>query len=382
MDRRQYLAAFAAAVSGGCAAPGTTGGSDESTTANAAEYPMPDDLPVPETELERGALRDAIPAITDPAFGADWSGVAVEVRNEFGEYAATPRLADGDRVVGVERDGRARAYPLRVLVWHEVVNDAFGGPLLVTYCPLCGSSLVAKRLVRGEETVFGVSGQLWWSNLVLYDRATDSLWSQLAATAIRGPVTGDWLTLVPSTLTTWADWRDRHPDTEVLRPPPESGSVVGRERAVRDYTFDPYGAYRTNDRVGLGGTFAGDLHPKTQVLGIAANGRARAYPFPAVERAGVVNDAVGGLPVVVAVTPDGTLVGYDRRVGGEPLRFERDGDATMRGGGSRWALSTGRAVDGPHRGTELASATDAPPLFWFAWRKFHPWTDLYDESRS
>ena len=382
MDRRQYLAAFAAAVSGGCAAPGTTDRSGGSATASAAALSTPEDLPVPEAELERGALRDAIPAITDPAFGPDWGGVAVEVRNEFGEYTATPRLADGDRVVGVERGGRARAYPLRVLVWHEAVNDAFGGPLLVTYCPLCGSSLVAKRRVRGEETVFGVSGLLWRSNLVLYDRATDSRWSQLAATAIRGPATGDRLTLRPSTLTTWADWRERYPDTEVSRPPPESGSVVGREDAVRDYTFDPYGAYRTNDRVGLDGTVAGDLHPKTRVLGVAANGRTQAYPRPAVERAGVVNDAVGDVPVVVAVAPGGTLVGYDRRVGGETLRFERAADGAIRGGGSRWTLAAGRAVDGPHRGTTLAPATDAASLFWFAWRKFHPETELYGNSRS
>ncbi|WP_440005775.1 DUF3179 domain-containing (seleno)protein [Halomicrococcus sp. SG-WS-1] len=255
MDRRQYLAAFAAAVSGGCAAPGTTGGSDEPTTANAAEYPMPDDLPVPGAELERGALRDAIPAITDPAFGADWSGVAVEVNDEFGEYTATPRLADGDRLVGVERDGRARAYPLRVLVWHEVVNDAFGGPLLVTYCPICRSGVVAERVVDGEPTAFSVTGLLWQppgvraaarnqsgdafgassddpdaslrnsGNLVMRDEATGSYWSQLLARAICGPRTGDELAIRASTVATWGEWRASHSTTDVLVPPPDSGTL-------------------------------------------------------------------------------------------------------------------------------------------------------------
>jgi hypothetical protein len=144
-------------------------------------------------------------------------------------------------VLGVEHDDRARAHPLRVLNHHEVVNDEFAGPLAVTYCVLCGSGVVFERRVTGEPTTFGVSGRLWRSDLVMYDGLTDSLWSQLAATAIRGPRTGDRLTLVPSSLTTWGKWRSAHPETRVLLPPPHSGTVgrydrAGRRRSTRGAT--------------------------------------------------------------------------------------------------------------------------------------------------
>ena len=165
MDRREYLAALGGVAGGlaGCVAPGTGGrdGSADVTPLRPSDgLAVPDDLPVPASALERGALRDAIPAIVDPAFGPDWTGVTVDVHDEFGKREATPRLADSDRVVGVERGGERRAYPLRVLAWHEVVNDALDGPLLVTYCPLCGSAIVAKRRVQARPTVFGVSGLL------------------------------------------------------------------------------------------------------------------------------------------------------------------------------------------------------------------------------
>ncbi|WP_458206103.1 DUF3179 domain-containing protein [Haladaptatus sp. NG-SE-30] len=387
MERRAFLATLATTTVGGLGGclggvehRGDLFGKGESggDTERPPTAPRIDDLPVPKKELNRGALRDAIPAITEPAFGSDWEGVTVEVTNEFGTYTAHPRLADNDEVIGIERAGQARAYPLRVLNWHEVVNDSLGGPLLVTYCPLCGSGVAAIRAPRGEKTVFGVSGLLWNANLVLYDRTTDSLWSQLAATAIRGPAIGETLELVPSTLTTLKAWRAEHPDTKVLLPPPRSNTVVGREHGMRDYSLDPYGGYRTNEQIGFdGGSFEDDrLHPKTQVLGIVAGGEARAYPLPTVRRTGVVNDRVGGKPVVVASAPGEALVAHYRRVDGTTLRFEADGRKYLRAGGSRWRRTTGRAVDGPHEGTKLDRATDVPPLFWFAWLDAHPKTSV------
>jgi hypothetical protein len=342
-------------------------------------------LPVPESELRRAAPRDGISAITDPAFAPDWSDVAID----FGSGTTyRPRLADDDRVVGVVRadvagddaDGRgpvARAYPLKMLNWHEAVNDRFGGPLLVTYCPICRSGLVARRTVGGRTTRFGVSGRLFRENLVLYDEATGSLWSQILATAIRGPETGETIEVLPSALTTWGEWKGRFPDGEVLLPPPLSDTVVGRVRF--DYDFDLVGRARENAAYleeRLGDDFDDSRLPKRAlVLGVAADGEARAYPLLEM-RDEPVNDRVGDLPVVVTARR-GSAVAFDRRVGGRPLVFERAGPGVLRAGGSRWRVESGRAVDGPLEGTRLNQANAHPPLFWFAWLDFHPETTVY-----
>jgi hypothetical protein len=322
------------------------------------------ELPLSKSDLSRGAPKDAIPAITDPVFAEDWSDVGAT-------------LEGAERVVGVEVEGNARAYPLAVLNWHEVVNDSFGGPLLVTFCPLCGSGVTAERRVDGRETEFGVSGYLWHSDLVMYDDLTGSLWSQILGTAVRGPQTGTRLSLRPSTITTWRRWRGEHPDTEVLLPPPASNTITG-ERETRNYDTNPYDDYGNIERVGIGFNDSVDdrLHPKTPVVGVATDAVARAYPFPAVRDAGgVVNDRVGDLPVVVAAA-DNTLYAYVRRVDGETLTFSRDGDA-LAAGGSRWTVASGRAVDGPHEGTTLSRANDRSAMFWFAWADFFPETEIY-----
>lgn len=319
--------------------------------------------------------RDFIPAITDPSFDRDWSNVELTVRDLEGERTIRPRLATDDTVVGVSRADAARAYPLRVLDWHEVVNDRLDGPLLVTYCPLCHSAVVARRTVAGRAATFGVSGLLWRENLVLYDRGTDSNWSQLLATAIRGPRTGDELELLPATVTRWGAWRDAHPNGTVLLPPPYSNTVNGRVR--RDYTTDPYSDYERSIGVDYEGFTDDRLHPKTVVVGVTNRDAARAYPLPAVVEAGVVNDAVAGRSVVVAADGDDQLYAYERRVDGETLRFEAAAPDGIHGGGSTWSLATGRAVDGPLEGETLAPASTLSPMFWFAWVDLYPGTSVY-----
>ena len=215
-------------------------------------------------------------------------------------------------------------------------------------------------------TSFGVSGKLWRNDLVLYDEATGSLWSQLLATAIRGPATGQTLELVPASLSTWGEWREAHPETKVLLPPPGSVTVAGRESRV-DYADSKYNYEGETQVVGYDAA-AG----YTLVVGVVHGGEAVAYPFEAVRAAGVVNDRVGGLPVVVAATPGGSLVAYERTLDGEPLRFTVADERHLRAGGSRWELTTGRAVDGPHEGTRLSPANDRSPLFRRAWTDFHP----------
>jgi len=400
-SRRAYLAALAATGALGLAgcSEGSDGGSGSSTEGDGGsdgasdgsdggddgtaptgtepsddvapepETPVAEDveLPVPKSELNRGAAKDAIPAITDPAFGADWS-------------TADASLSDDDRVIGVVSDGRARAYPLSILNWHEIVNDEFGGLLLVTFCPLCGSAMTAERTADGEVTTFGVSGLLWQSDLVMYDAATDSLWSQILATAIRGDLTGEELRLVPSAVTTWGEWRSEHAATEVLLPPPESGTIV--EAPARNYDTNPYAGYEDAERVGIGYNEFDDerLHPKAQVIGVATEDAARAYPLERVLSAGVVNDTVGDRPVVVTTTGADSLVAYDRRVDSEVVAFEAAGTDHVAGGGSRWQRTTGEAVDGPHEGTSLERANGRSQMFWFAWLDFHEGTSVYGEG--
>lgn len=343
----------ASASGGDC--PGSAPPPSGATGGPTAPPEPPTDLPVDRDALARGALRDEIPAITDPAFGPDWADVA-------------GTLTDEDLVIGVERDGRARAYPLATLSAYEVVNDEFAGHLLVTYCPLCASGVTAVRRVRGEPTVFGVSGLLYHGNLVLYDRRTDSLWSQVLARAIRGPATGDALELVPSAVTTWAAWRDAHPGTRVLLPPPASGTIAA----------DP-STYGVHGHVGVqsvGQAVSDDrLHRRTLVLGVATETAATAYPQQVVAVAGPINDCVGGLPVLVA--GEQIPQAFDRRVDGTALSFRAAGSGRVRGGGSTWSLTTGRALDGPHAGRSLRRLRGATATYWFAWVAVRPETSVY-----
>lgn len=381
MRRRDLLASLGIAGIGGLAGcQGTEGSAAQPRTPTPTVEPRSVTtefgdvtLPVNGSEIETRLPKDAIRAIAEGRFGDDWSDWSVVPEEHRPE--AFPTLDDRAPVVGVERDGEARAYPMRILDHHEVVNDRFGGPLLVTYCPLCGSAVAAVREVRGEVTSFGVSGKLWRNDLVLYDDATGSLWSQLLAMAIRGPATGETLELVPASLSTWGEWREAHPDTRVLLPPPGSVTVAGRDSSV-DYGDSKYHFEGETQVVGYDAA-AG----YTLVVGVVHGGEAVAYPFPAVRKARVVNDRVGGLPVVVATTPGGSLVAYDRTVDGEILRFSVADDRHLRAGGSRWERTTGRAVDGPHEGTRLARANERSPLFRRAWKDFHPRSKIWRPSR-
>ena len=376
--RRRYLAALGLAGATGLAGCAGYQGTEMPTRSPTPEPMQVGDvtLPVDGSELVTAIHPDGIPAITDPAFGEDWrdwSAVPAEHRPPREER---PTLPEEFPVVGVEREGAARAYPLAVLDWHEVVNERFGGPLLVTYCPLCGSAVVAERLVDGEPTVFGVSGKLWRNDLVLYDRATESLWSQLLATAIQGPKTGTQLRLFPSTLASWGEWRTAHPETRVLLPPPGSVAIGGRREQVPDYGDSKYGYESQSQLVGFDREGEG-LTERTLVAGVEHEGVARAYPFSEGRAADVVNDRVGGLPVVVALAPGGSLVAYERRVEGETLRFASADDRHLRAGGSRWERTTGRAVDGPYAGLRLSRTAAGSTMFWSAWSAFHPATEVY-----
>jgi hypothetical protein len=280
------------------------------------------DAIVPTEAIERGGPpRDGIPAIDRPRFVA----------------AAKSGLSDDDRVLGLVRAGVARAYPVKILNWHEVVNDRVGGePLAITYCPLCGTGMAFEARVAGREASFGVSGLLYNSDVLLYDRGTESLWSQIMARAISGPLKGAVLTMVPLTHTSWADWRARHPASEVLST--ETGFA-------RDYGRDPYAGYDKVPRLMFDVQHRDERVPvKEWVLGLRVGGEAKAYPFSTLDRLadgeGLLRDRVGGQAV--------------------QIRFDRT-----------------------HRSAEAFDAAGQPlpavMAYWFAWVAFYPHTDLLME---
>ena len=231
--------------------------------------------------LSGGPPKDGIPSIDDPKF------VNVDEAQEF--------LSDSDVGLGVTYKGESRFYPYQILVWHEIINDTVAGdPLLVTYCPLCATGIVFDRRVDGIEQEFGVSGRLWQSNLLMYNRASnpddESLWSQVLGEAVVGPNTGEKLGIISSDTVRFSDWVNAHPNTIVLSR--DTG-------AIRSYGRDPYGDYYTNESVSFGATFNDDrAHPKEFVLGVEVNGSFKAYPLEALP-VGSVTDTVGGVKLTV-----------------------------------------------------------------------------------
>jgi len=276
---------------------------------------------VPMNEIQRGGPpRDGIPSLDRPKF----------VAGRDAEF-----LTPDSRVLGVARNGIVRAYPIAILNWHEVVNDRFRGEsVVVTFCPLCGTGMAFIANVAEQKLEFGVSGLLYNSDVLLYDRQTQSLWSQIASMAVTGPLKGRKLTTIPISHTSWADWRSRYPATSVLAP--ETGSA-------RDYTRDPYEGYTRQEQLMFPVRHSSRrYHPKEQVIGIDVNGRHKAYPFTELARASAP---------------------FDDTIGGQRVRIEFDG-----------LHRTGRVRD--TAGRELASVI----AFWFAWYAFHPDTEVFVAS--
>lgn len=270
---------------------------------------------IPPEEIQKGGPpRDGIPALDTPdrvpAEKAPW--------------------ADDDLVLGVEWNGEARAYPIAILDWHELVNDELGGrSILVSYCPLCGTGIVFDRRVGGRVRSFGVSGLLYRSDLLLYDRETESLWSQISAEAVTGPLVGRRLELIGSSMMRWGAWREAHPETTVL------SRETGHRR---NYGRSPYGDYATSARLVFPVPLDRRYHPKMRTLGLRLPGRsARAYPAEEVARSGgVVEETFEGQRVLVA---------YDAESG------------TFR--------------------VKVPSPIEVVEGYWFAWMAFHPESEVF-----
>ena len=239
--------------------------------------------------LSGGPPKDGIPSIDDPRF------VSVKKADAF--------LDDDEPGLAVIVNGDARFYPYKILVWHEIVNDVVGGrAVVITYCPLCRTGIVFDRNLGGKPVEFGVSGKLWRSNLLMYNRTgdakTESLWSQILGEAVVGPDTGARLAVIPANTVRYGGWKRKYPDTKVLSE--DTGSI-------RPYGTDPYGDYYTSERVSFGAVFDDNrAHPKTAVVGIRVGDVYKAYDADALP-VGETRDVVGEIGIVIAKSDIGEI---------------------------------------------------------------------------
>lgn len=309
-----------------------------------------------------GSPRHSVPLEDIHRGGPPVDGIPALVRPDTAAVRRVRRLDPEDRLMVVVRGDVARAYPYRILNWHELVNDRVGSrPVLVTYCPLCGSGVVFDRRVEGSVLTFGVSGLLYQSDVLFYDRQTDSLWSQLEARAVVGPLTGTRLEMVPFSTMRWSEFREEYPDGEVLS---------FRTGYSRDYDRDPYDRYRQSRQVMFPVDHRDDrLHPKTPVVGLRLEDESRAYTRAFLRNEGMVQDKLG--------ETDYLLLSWKKSVRGyrlppsTPLSLKGgdlvgpEGPWTVR---EEFLLSPG------------GKRYDRLPLiesYWFAWLTFHPDTELH-----
>ena len=321
--------------------------------------------------LSGGPLKDGIRSLENPPF------ISIEEGNES--------FVDNEPVIAIEINGDARAYPLGILTQHEIANDVIGGvPVAVTFCPLCNSAIVFARELDGVVYEFGVSGVLRNSDLVMFDRQTESWWQQFTGEAIVGELTGSLLDIVASSTVSWADFKETFPDGQVMSTETGFGRIYG---------FNPYIGYDSNESPFL---FRGEpdtrLSPIERVSAVDLNGDAVAYPFSLLEEERVIHDTVGGEEIVVffqfgtASALDAGQISDGRDVGavgvfrpvanGQTLTFSPDGDDIIDDQtGSRWNI-LGRAMDGELAGAQLELVVHADH-FWFAWAAFKPDTRIH-----
>lgn len=277
-----------------------------------------------------------------------------------------------ETVIGLATGGEARAYPIKIMNWHEVVNDTVDGlPVAITYCPLCGTGVVFSRLVEGNELTLGVSGKLYKSNLVLFDNETGSYWTQIDGEAILGPLHGKRLDWVPSHTVAWGDWVERFPRSLLLLPPLPQCEGGRTGDSCRDYTIDPYRGYRDSTIVydEFGGEYTDTiLHPKAPVLGIVVGGVAMAYPLTVLETSLVVNDVLNRQPLVITYV-NGSVQAFDS---GDREFSPLPGPMMADESGGLWSRLHGESLSG-----ERLPLVEAGNSMWFAWVEFHPGTGVF-----
>lgn len=281
-------------------------------------------------------------------------------------------LRDDDLVFGVEINGDVRAYPLRIMGWHEMFNETIGGvPVALAYCTLCGAGILYETAVEGydEPFVFGSSGFLYRSNKLMFDRQTNSLWNQFTGEPVVGPLvgTGVVLKIRPVVITSWADWRAQNPDTKVLSI--ETGHLrdYGSGVVYREYFDSPdlmFPALVRDESI---------VQRKDFVYGVRALGASKAWPIAAFEAEPVINDTVGALEIVLIGDPETRTVRAYERAG---RRFGAGDDAaTLSTSGGVWTI-TEATLNGP--AGERLPRVPGHITYWFAWENYlGDQTELY-----
>jgi hypothetical protein len=274
---------------------------------------------IPVDDIKKGGPpRDGIPSLDDPEFVAADDAAYLDGR---------------DRVLGISIKGVARAYPIRILNYHEIVNDVVGGTtVVITYCPLCGTGAAFDATINGRGHEFGVSGLLYNSDVLMYDRETKSLWSQLMVQAVTGPMKGTRLQQLPLSHTSWEDWLERHPKTHVLS---------NKTGYSRNYRVDPYPNYGRDGSLYFPVTHSSNKYRRKEiVMGLEVNGRFKAYPFKELKKSART---------------------FDDELAGEEFSVEFD---------AKHQTARIVKIDGSETPTTMA--------FWFAWYAFHPETEVYE----
>jgi len=325
-----------------------------------------------------GPPKDGIPSIDNPSF------VSIE--------AASRWIDPKEPVIAIQMNGVTKAYPLQILTHHEIANDEIGGtPVAVTFCPLCYSSIAFERTLDGEPVTFGVSGLLRKSDLVMYDRKSETLWQQFTGKAIVGDRAGEELKVIPSQLISFRQFVENYPD----------GTVLSRDTGHnRPYGQNPYAGYDDVDQspFAYDGPTDDRLPPKEKVVAVNQNGVHKAYPHSVTKKKRVIHDTMGDRPLAVFHAPgavsaldarniaeskeDGSTGVFDRRVDGRTLEFTYAGDGRFEdtNTGSVWTIA-GRAIDGPLEGTQLDRISHGD-YFAFAWFAFRPEAAVYSASGS
>ena len=334
----------------------------------------PEDLEVsvPEGIMITNGLKHIVPLDKIKGGGPPKDGIPSIDNPKFAPVSESQFVPDTTFVIGLDINGEKRAYPLFIMVWHEIVNDSVGGvPVAVTYCPLCFTNQVFERVIDGKEVEFGTSGKLYNSNLVMYDRLTDSYWSQALGVAITGELTGYELKRIPFDVISWADWKTLYPETLVLTT--ETGHI-------RSYGVDPYGDYYTDPRILFPVEHEDDrMHPKELILGFHEDDAFKAYKQDDVESAIVINDIFNNKPMMLVSLFSGDSRAFDRTVNGKVLTFDFVDDVIIDlESKSKWNFD-GVATSGSMEGIQLVRLPFNPG-FWFEWVAFHPDTEVYESS--
>ena len=265
-----------------------------------------------------GPAKDGIPSIDNPDF------VSVSAADKW--------LRDDDRVLALIHKGEKRVYPLKIIVWHEIVNDTIGGdPVVVTYCPLCATGIAFERIIESEPVEFGTTGKLYNSNLVMYDRKTNTYWSQLDGLAIGGKLAGNKLTRVHIDTVEWGEWKKEHPDSDVL----SINTGFGR-----NYDRDPYGDYYQNRQIMFPVDHTdNEIHPKTLIYGINFDDAQQAYKEDDLIAYGSLADTINETRIKISRDKVGVVTA-----------------------------------------TNLETSEEIPltRAFWFVWYAFYPDTDRFE----